>query len=367
MKFHLPDRKVDERDTMFARMARRDNSPAYQDYYTSRPELMQIDDRLRGMPSLMSPQGKYYDPKKSERARNYFDAIDNIEIDQEFVTRSVYELRVGKNPKNIIIKLVHELGAVAVGCTGLVEAFIYSHRGRFDENYGQPINLVHPTAIVFLVEMDFDRMQNAPQADTILESARQYYRAAAISLTLEAILQQAGHSAKAQYDAHYDLILPALAVKAGLGELGRNNILIADKYGSRVRIGAVTTDLPLVYDGPRALGAEAFCQICKKCARNCPSRALAFEGQKIIRGVEKWPTNVERCYSYWRQVGTDCGICMVVCPFSHHNNWFHNLVRWFIRNFKRSHRLALYFDDLIYGQWADKNDSFSNPAGVPRL
>ena len=359
MKFHLPDRKVDARDTMFARMARRKDTAAYQDYYTSRPALKQIDDRLRGMPSLMNPQGKYYDPEKSEQARYYFAAIDNIEIDQEFVTRSVQELKVGKNPKNIIIKLAHELGAVTVGCTDLVESFIYSHRGRFDENYGQPINLGHPTAIVFLVEMDFDRMQKAPQADTILESARQYYRAAVISQTLEAVLIQAGHAAKAHYDAHYDLILPALAVKAGLGELGRNNILIADKYGSRVRIGAVTTDLPLAYDEPRALGAEAFCQICKKCAKNCPSRALAFEGQKIIRGVEKWPTNVERCYSYWRQIGTDCGICMAVCPFSHRNNRFHNLVRFIIRNMRWSHRLALYFDDLIYGQWADNNDSIS--------
>lgn len=359
MKFHLPDRKVDERDTMFARMARRANSPAYQEYYTRRPELKQIDDRLRGMPRLMNSQGKYYDPEKSEQARNYFDTIDNIEIDQEFVTRSAQELKVGKNRKNIIIKITHELGAVTVGYTDLVEAFIYSHRGRFDENYGQPINLDHSTAIVFLVEMDFDRMQKAPKADTILESAHQYYRAAVISLTLEAILQQVGHSAKAQYDAHYDLILPPLAVKAGLGELGRNNILIADKYGSRVRIGAVTTDLPLVYDEPRALGAEAFCQICKKCAKNCPSRALDFEGQEIVRGVEKWLTNVERCYSYWRQIGTDCGICMAVCPFSHHNNRFHNLVRWLIKNFKWSHRLALFFDDLIYGLWADKYDSFS--------
>ncbi len=359
MKFHLPDCKVDERDTMFARMARRKDTAAYQEYYTRRPELKQIDDRLRGMPRLMSPQGKYYDPEKSERARNYFAAIDNIEIDQDFVAQSVRELKVIKKPKNIIIKLAHELGAVAVGCTDLVKAFIYSHRGRFDENYGQPINPDHPTAIVFLVEMDFDRMQKAPQADTILESARQYHRAAVISRTLEAILLQTGHSAKAQYDAHYDLILPPLAVKAGLGELGRNNILIADKYGSRVRIGAVTTDLPLVYDEPRALGAEAFCQICKKCAKNCPAQALAFEGQKIIHGVEKWLTNVEHCYSYWRQTGTDCGICMAICPFSHRNNRFHNLVRLIIRNIWWSHRLALYFDDLIYGQWTDKNDSFS--------
>ena len=359
MKIQLPDRQVDERDTMFARMARCKSTAAYQEYYTRRPELKQIDDRLRGMLRLMNPQGKYYDPEKSEQARNYFDAIDNIEIDQEFVTRSVQELKVGKNPNKIIIKLAHELGAVAVGFTDLVEAFIYSHQGRFDENYGQPINLDHPTAIVFLVEMDFDRMQKAPRAETILESARQYYRAAVISQTLVAVLIQAGYAAKAHYDAHYNLILPPLAIKAGLGELGRNNILIADKYGSRVRIGAVTTDLHLESDALVSLGADTFCRICKKCAKNCPSHALEMNEKSMVCGIDKWPTNVERCYAYWRQVGTDCGICMAVCPFSHRNNRFHNLIRWLIRNFKWSHRLALFFDDLIYGQWTDKNDLFS--------
>ena len=343
---------------MFARMARRKDTAAYQDYYTRCLHLKKLDDRLRAMPRLLSTEGKLYDPQLSEKARSYFEAIKAIEVDQEFVARSVQELKVGKNPKNIIIKLVHELGAVAVGCTDLVEVIIYSHNGRLDENYGQPINLDHPTAIVFLVEMDFDRMQKAPRAETILESARQYYRAAVISQTLAAVLIQADHAAKAHYDAHYDLILPPLAIKAGLGELGRNNILIADKYGSRVRIGAVTTDLSLVYNEPRALGAEAFCRICKKCARNCPSHALEMEKKSMICGIDKWPTNVERCYAYWRQVGTDCGICMAVCPFSHRNNRLHNLVRWLIRNFKWSHRPALFFDDLIYGQWTDKNGSF---------
>ena len=46
--------------------------------------------------------------------------------------------------------------------------------------------------------------------------------------------QAAGHDAKPHYDAHYDVILPPLAVHAGLGELGRNNILVADRFGSRV-------------------------------------------------------------------------------------------------------------------------------------
>lgn len=70
----------------------------------------------------------------------------------------------------------------------------------------------------------------------------------------------------------------------------------------------------------------------------------------------KWPTNVERCYAYWRSEGTDCGICMAVCPFSHRDNVFHGLVRGMVRRAARTHRAARWFDDRVYGRrW--------NPAG----
>lgn len=66
--------------------------------------------------------------------------------------------------------------------------------------------------------------------------------------------------------------------------------------------------------------------------------------------MSKWPTHVERCYAYWRVTGTDCGVCMAVCPFSHRDNWFHNLVRAAIRRFEWCHRFALRCDDLFYGR-----------------
>ena len=55
---------------------------------------------------------------------------------------------------------------------------------------------------------------------------------------------------------------------------------------------------------------------CRKCAESCPSNALSTGDKEAVRGVAKWPTNAERCYGYWRAMGTDCAICMSVCPFS---------------------------------------------------
>ena len=312
---------------MFARMARIVNTNAYKDYYSTNPELKKKDDHIRSLNPLLQKGSKYYNEKLSAKAAYLFDSIDSIKIDDSIISQSIQILENKSSITKTLKYIVLDLGAVAVGFTDLENNFIYSHKGRLNKDYGDKIKLVHPNVLVFLVEMDYKRMQSAPKSDTIFESANQYYNAAYISKVIELLITKLGYQAKAHYDAHYDVILPPLAVKAGLGELGRNNILIADKFGSRVRIGAVTTNLHVEYDNPISLGVDKFCQVCKKCAENCPSRALSTDKKFNIRGIDKWPTDIEKCYTIWRKYGTDCGICMATCPFSHENKLFHNLIR----------------------------------------
>ncbi len=342
--------RVDERDTMFARMERRPGTPQYEDYYLRRANLKSIDDRLAGMIPLFESGSLYYDADVCAAARGYLRNIERIKVDLHTVKRLRSFVLDAPTFTEGVRRMVLELGAVAAGCATVDEAFLYTHKGRSDEDYGKPVTLDHPSAVVFLVEMDYQAVQKAPRAETLHESARQYYRAAIVALTAASTLEACGYRAKAHYDAHYDIILPPLAVRAGLGELGRNNILIADRHGSRVRIAAVTTDAPLEYDRPNPIGAAAFCQICFKCAKNCPPQALSLRYKQFVRGVIKWPTHVERCYGYWRKAGTDCGICMAVCPFSHRNTRLHNAVRWIVRRTSRFNRALLFLDDLFYGR-----------------
>lgn len=346
----LPDARVDERDTMFARMARQPGSMAYEDYYTRHPQRQGKDDRLRSMPVLGDPEGLHFHPRISAEALDYFDAIDHIKPDAALVEREAARLAASSSPHRLLKGLARRLGAVAAGTTALDESFLYSHKGRLDEDYGTPVRSDHTHALVFLVEMDHEEMARAPKAETLRESAKQYWRAALVAMTITAVLQRAGQGASAQYDAHYEVILPPLAVRAGLGQVGRNNILVADRYGSRVRIGAVTTDLPLPQAKPRDLAVPQFCAICLKCADNCPSRALSHDTPVQVRGVSRWPTNVERCYAYWRRMGTDCGICMATCPYSHKNNALHNTVRFAVRLNPWLRRLAVWGDDRLYGR-----------------
>jgi ferredoxin len=340
---------------MFARMAREPGSPAYDDYYARRPELQETDDQLRSLPQLQGPDSRYFDEDIARQCEEYDRAIGEIEPDPAEVRQWRERLRASQDQASTVKDLLRSCDAVAAGCAALDSDFIYTHKGRYDEDYGDVVKLDHPTVIVFLVEMDYESCQAAPTAPMIRESSRQYYRAALAAKTLEAVLRACGHDAKAHYDAHYDLILPPLAVKAGLGELGRNNILIAERYGSRVRIGAVSTNLPLEHDAPVSVGADAFCRNCKKCARNCPSRSLSLDDKELVAGVAKWPTRTDTCYALWRKYGTDCGICMTACPFSHKSTRFHQVVRLMVRHARWSHRPALWLDDLIYGKrWKPK-------------
>jgi hypothetical protein len=347
--------KYDERDTMFARAARQPGTLQYADYYARRPELEAVDDELRGLTPLLAPGSVHYDPELGKEAEDYFRRIETYVPDAALVARWAERIRLTGSLYRTLRRMALELGAVAAGATRVDSAFVYSHRGRHDHHYGEEIATDLPWALVFLVEMDHRRMGTAPRAAVIAESARQYHRGASVSMTMVAALREAGIEARSHHDAHYDLILPPVAVAAGLGELGRNNILVADRYGSRVRIGAITTSEPLEQEHAVSLGVRYFCELCRKCAENCPSRALSDGPPIDVRGVVKWPTNVERCYRYWRTVGTDCGICMACCPFSHKSNWFHGAVRWAIKRSRLAAPMALRCDDLVYSRrWSKR-------------
>ncbi len=345
-----PDTRVDERDTMFARMARQPGTRAYEDYYGRHPERRAVDDHLRSLPPLLEPGGRHFDHAICGEARAHFGAIGAFAPDTDLVASWAARLSSAPDLTLALETMARDLGAAAAGCCELDRAFVYTHKGRFDADYGRAIDTGHGCALVLLVEMRFDEMQHAPGAPVIRESALQYLRGARIAMTIAAALQEAGHDATPHYDAHYDVMLPPLAVAAGLGEIGRHNMLIADRFGTRVRIGAVTTRARLRTATRRSLGVERFCRSCLKCAENCPSRALSGGEPEPVNGVRKWPTHVERCYGYWRTVGTDCGICMAVCPFSHRDTRFHNLMRRLVRLLPWMAKLFVWGDDLVYGR-----------------
>jgi len=142
-------------------------------------------------------------------------------------------------------------------------------------------------------------------------------------------------------------MVPLLACKAGLGEMGRLGILITKDYGPRVRLGLITTDLPLDTDEPKVFGVQNFCEFCKKCALNCPSHAIPLGEKREENGSLRWIIDREACYEFWRKCGTDCAKCIYVCPYSKPNNLMHKIIRMANSKSTGVQKLSMKGDDFF--------------------
>jgi ferredoxin len=242
------------------------------------------------------------------------------------------------------------LGADDAGVAPLDPAHLYSRRGRPLDQYGRDVDLAHESAVVMVFRMRHERIQAGPEMIATAETARVYQQAAAACFAMAEMLQRLGIPARAHVDSNYLLLCPPLAVAAGLGELGRNGVLIHPVFGPELRLGVVSVAADLAADAPGCWGIADFCRDCAKCAELCPSAAIPSRGTRVLRGAEKWPLDPERCYHHWRTLGTDCGICLRVCPFAKPDTPLHRLVRRIAARTRRLTKLFLWWDDRLYGR-----------------
>jgi len=250
----------------------------------------------------------------------------------------------------VIKNILRYLGSDICGVCELDPTYIYSHIGRGPEPYGSKIELKHKYAIVFAVEMDLAMIASSPKAPVIVETEKKYVEIAKVSIVVAGLIRRMGYDARAHIaGSNYQAILPPLGWRAGIGELGRLGVLITEKYGPRVRLGLITTDLPLTPDKPRTFGVQDFCKICKKCANNCPAQAIPNGEQRSENGTLRWILNREGCYRFWRKAGTDCAMCIYVCPYSKPQNWFHDSIRMLISRSSAAQKVSVWADDYFYG------------------
>jgi reductive dehalogenase len=346
-----PKKRFDERQIMFSRSELIVDSERFVEYYKNNPEHKTLDDKFRSKPGLLSKKSQKYHPLKFASAHANFEAVHLFVPTINEIGNKAEKIEI--NPvdlSNYIKKWALQLGVVNVGITELNKNHFYSVKGR-GEKYGQKIENKQKYAIAFTVEMSKEMMDMAPEAETVLESSQQYLNGANIAAQLTLFIRNLGYSAKPHFDGNYEVICPLVARDAGLGEFGRMGLLMTPQLGPRVRVGVVTTDVPLITDSYKVdYSVFDFCTKCKKCADNCPSRAISLKKMKEEDGVLRWTINHEACFTYWTIVGTDCGKCVQVCPYSHPSNFMHNLIRKGIKNSSLFASFALKMDDLFYGR-----------------
>ena len=103
---------------------------------------------------------------------------------------------------------------------------------------------------------------------------------------------------------------------AGLGEQGRNGIMITPELGCNIRPAVVTTNIPMATDKPIDIGVQDFCAHCKICAEYCPSNAIPMSGKEEVRGYRRYKVNPAKCNNFWTSnLGNmGCRLCISVCP-----------------------------------------------------
>jgi ferredoxin len=176
-----------------------------------------------------------------------------------------------------------------------------------------------PWVIVLALAHDYERLKQVPSDETngvgVTDVGDQYARGTRASFALANWIRSQGYHARAFPGPMADaLLLIPPAIASGLGELGKHGSLISRHFGSGVRLAGVTTDMPLTATMPDRFGADEFCASCQICTRECPPDAI-FEEKQMVRGVERWYVDFDKCIPYFAEAAT-CGICIAVCPWT---------------------------------------------------
>lgn len=284
-------------------------------------------------------------------------------------------------------------GADQVGIAHLDRKWVYSHWFDSLTKTSYPIkfsdepgfeNITTPTkmpdgtrvipkemkyAIVLIHQMDYEGMKTGPTMTEMASTRMAYSRIASTSISLAEFIRSLGYNAiPSSNDTALNI---PLAVDAGLGELGRNAKLITPWYGPRARISKVLTDFPLAPDGPITFGARNFCLTCGKCAEHCPVKAIPTgepnyepQGNYGNPGVYQWNLHHDKCRAYWTSSGTNCGLCITVCPYNKAPGWIHQIPRWTASNLPFLNRVLVKLDDLLgYGR-VMSNEQFWQEKGL---
>jgi len=94
---------------------------------------------------------------------------------------------------------------------------------------------------------------------------------------------------------------------AGLGWIGRNNLLVNETFGSRIRLVTVLTDLPMVANFPLSTD----CGACRDCVKVCPVGAISERPEDFdhLRCYEQLKI-FSKALHFSHHI---CGICVKAC------------------------------------------------------
>ena len=212
-------------------------------------------------------------------------------------------------------------GADLIGICEVDERWVYSNYFELATGKYGKLEIPYKYAIVMGIEMDSKGINESPEPEASAATALAYSQMSELSASLAKYIRALGYPAIPCGNDSAQSI--PLAIDAGLGELGRNGLMLTPEFGPRQRICKVFTDLPLQTDQPIDFGIQSYCETCHACAAACPKDAIRWEERTTEttsisnrKGILRWPVDVASCYLFWRENGTDCSNCIAACPWA---------------------------------------------------
>lgn len=115
-----------------------------------------------------------------------------------------------------------------------------------------------------------------------------------------------------------------LAVRAGLGWIGRNSCLISPKYGSALLLAELFLDLELPPDQPFT---QNLCGNCQRCVNTCPTHCILQDDNEIDARLCLSTLTIEykTLFSSTQIQSTGnhlfgCDVCQAICPWNRNAN-----------------------------------------------
>jgi epoxyqueuosine reductase QueG len=221
----------------------------------------------------------------------------------------------------LIIDIAKSAGADLIGFTAVHEHFIFDN---------VELNPNQKFAVVLAVEMDYDRINTAPEPPSGIEVLRGYWRLGRIAVTVAEFIRYLGYPATAHHPRSFrgqpPTILHTLAaIDAGMGEAGRHGLLITPEFGPRVRVATVTTELELPQNNKVQFGVDEFCKSCTLCMDACEGDAIPAE-KKDRNGVLKYTIDPYKCLPYFAEYD-GCNLCVSKCAFNKRPTELENFIK----------------------------------------
>jgi reductive dehalogenase len=273
---------------------------------------------------------------------------------------------------NHIKKVAKHLGADLVGVAAANPAFMYASGSRYvqDGEANDKYQSMTPDALAkrfpFVIQTtvawDHDTLQAHRHHIGDMSYHHTSMKNAMVMKALEGYIKEMG------YTAIRGAVNPQGAgLAAGIGELGRNGMMISEKFGARIHMpDPILTDMPLVADGPIDIGVTDFCNICRKCASNCPTNSISFGPKVIYNGIQKYKINWLTCYKIRPYVADhygSCLTCIAVCPFTKPDAWWRRVGGKVLKHTPIPARPPVvralkWIDDKFWGEFPTKRVKF---------